>query len=472
MKRKRSNTTQKPNTKRLKQEIRQVVNDKMNKSHEPEDIVRECGLRPVEVAVVDRFAFQNSGTIADVAKELGIPKSTARHALKKASDKIKGKKRAIRRVVCERILDKIEQEMNDGKTLEEIIAKVNLTKRQREVLDKYVLSNPPIGMDEAGKILGVQKATLTGLVKILEQKICGSVRKNTRIGKYQEMPDEKIRAEIQSLEAKTRSDAWIENRGLMLVAKNRGIIQHVFLSPHTIRMRKALVELPLDSIDFRDVIDNLGKDMQKMIKLIGLNDCPLSISQAGKTLGISTSKANSLANRTINEIIKAHEKDSHFELRKKLQDNPDYICITDEKERAVLQRRVFITGPKKATLAQIASDFGLSREAIRQVENRLIEKIMALTDEDYVPHWGGKRVRYIRDTIMLAKRKHDTTKLALDDIGIRTDDQRTVVRAYVLSRTRKTIAQTEEETGIVKERIRRMIPKITEKCQRWQSKND
>ncbi len=57
----------------------------------------------------------------------------------------------------------------------------------------------------------------------------------------------------------------------------------------------------------------------------------------------------------------------------------DFKLIADEKERAIIERRLFTEEPQ--TLQEIADEFGLSRERIRQIENRLKERLKSFLAE-------------------------------------------------------------------------------------------
>lgn len=93
-------------------------------------------------------------------------------------------------------------------------------------------------------------------------------------------------------------------------------------------------------------------------------DAPLSGDEDAPDMhNVLSNDAENLEDRVVREQFSASIREALAEIRDKL----------DEKERVIIDRRLFADEP--ATLQDIANEFGVSRERIRQIESRLKDRL-------------------------------------------------------------------------------------------------
>lgn len=116
--------------------------------------------------------------------------------------------------------------------------------------------------------------------------------------------------------------------------------------------------------------------------------------------------------------------DQHVE-KETLKDNLEYIlAMLDEREAKIIKMRYGIDGPKY-TLEQVGAEFNVTRERVRQIEQKVLQKLkeheglqklLGLEDEfERYQAFGDKRRKKKKPKLLLDDEEEETTLLIEDD---------------------------------------------------------
>ena len=120
------------------------------------------------------------------------------------------------------------------------------------------------------------------------------------------------------------------------------------------------------------IADRLGvpvKDVESMDRRLSAGEASLD-APVGQSDGKSTSRIElmSAGGPRVDDVLAAEELDER--LRDKIR---EYGTLLKGKEKRIFEERLLAEEPK--TLQQLGDEFGVSRERVRQVEKRLLEKM-------------------------------------------------------------------------------------------------
>jgi RNA polymerase sigma-32 factor len=120
------------------------------------------------------------------------------------------------------------------------------------------------------------------------------------------------------------------------------------------------------------IADRLGvpvKDVESMDRRLSAGEASLD-APVGQSDGKSTSRIElmSAGGPRVDDVLAAEELDER--LRDKIR---EYGALLKGKEKRIFEERLLAEEPK--TLQQLGDEFGVSRERVRQVEKRLLEKM-------------------------------------------------------------------------------------------------
>lgn len=120
------------------------------------------------------------------------------------------------------------------------------------------------------------------------------------------------------------------------------------------------------------IADRLGvpvKDVESMDRRLSAGEASLD-APVGQSDGKTTSRIElmSAGGPRVDDVLAAEELDER--LRDKIR---EYGALLKGKEKRIFEERLLAEEPK--TLQQLGDEFGVSRERVRQVEKRLLEKM-------------------------------------------------------------------------------------------------
>lgn len=126
------------------------------------------------------------------------------------------------------------------------------------------------------------------------------------------------------------------------------------------------------------IADRLGvpvKDVESMDRRLSAGEASLD-APVGQSDGKSTSRIElmSAGGPRVDDVLAAEELDER--LRDKIR---AYGALLKGKEKRIFEERLLAEEPK--TLQQLGDEFGVSRERVRQVEKRLLEKMKKFLED-------------------------------------------------------------------------------------------
>jgi RNA polymerase primary sigma factor len=139
----------------------------------------------------------------------------------------------------------------------------------------------------------------------------------------------------------------------------------------THRLSEKLGRAPTD----QELAKELEIDMKKLQHLREISMPPVSLESTptddpeGRSVGERVEDANA---------IRPDESLSDQDMNSQLD---SLLSVLDRRERAIINQRFGLTGRRPRTLEQVGAKFGVTRERIRQLQNRALEKMReALAD--------------------------------------------------------------------------------------------
>jgi RNA polymerase primary sigma factor len=139
----------------------------------------------------------------------------------------------------------------------------------------------------------------------------------------------------------------------------------------THRLSEKLGRAPTD----HELATELDIDMKKLQHLREISMPPVSLESTptddpeGRSVGERVEDANA---------IRPDESLSDQDMSSQLD---SLLSVLDRRERAIINQRFGLTGRRPKTLEQVGAKFGVTRERIRQLQNRALEKMReALAD--------------------------------------------------------------------------------------------
>lgn len=139
----------------------------------------------------------------------------------------------------------------------------------------------------------------------------------------------------------------------------------------THRLSEQLGRAPTD----HELAEELDIDLKKLQHLREISMPPVSLESTptddpdGRSVGERVEDANA---------IRPDESLSDQDMNSQLD---SLLSVLDRRERAIINQRFGLTGRRPKTLEQVGAKFGVTRERIRQLQNRALEKMReALAD--------------------------------------------------------------------------------------------
>ncbi len=463
MKKIREGESSKPSSKELqkldKRSMRKLIESKMDKMN-PEEIIEKAGLDDLEVRLIQEYVFSNQDKgIGDIAKETGADCKTVKETMKKGIRKIQGK-RARKNKGSARIKKIIEERMQNGSRLEEIMQQSNLSRMDRKVLEEYVLGQSKT-FEEYAESLGVGNALVLKSLKRMEKKLGKPADIPGKMGEYLRMSDDEIREKMKGLNVQTRSEAWKKNFELTGIANERGILDQVYPKLIIQKLRSAILFLPVLEIDFRVVLEDFGAMEMELIRKMALTDRPCSAEEFADQHSISLEETRNLI-RDMTRFLKPGRRFSSeiFKLNRDIaewDDLEEFKQGLKDMELATLEGRILLKNPlEKRLLSEIGEEFGTSKERIRQIEKKLIDRLKKRNEE----YTLANKKKGIDKTVSSILKKGDF-ELVRETLGITLLEEEIIIKNIM---GRISISEFSRRTGAREETIEEVIDDIFEKC--------
>lgn len=457
--------------------IRELVESKMRAGMGPEDLIRDAGLSNEMVLLINMYAFSGgSASVGEIARELGMNARTAAYRMKTALEKLNGKQdmRRENRRGCGRISAIIKERMARGEGLEGIIASSRLNETQKRILHGYVLADSPKTFAETAKELGLSLVGVTAALRSMEYRLGGPESGPKRLREYAAMSDEELEREIRERGACTRTQVWKNDHVLGMVAKERGLMDHMFPNAPEVLLREAVHGLPAAGADISQPISGLGELERAAVCELALVDPYGTIKGFAKAHGISTYEAKKAVNRAISGLTpKRTTCRTANGLRERLlswDGLEEFRESLSGTQKMLFERRILHEGlSNPATMQEIGDEAGVSKQRIGQIEAVLVRKAEAALNGECALEWGGKRMKLIRKAALgiLERRGWDGL---VRELGLTSREEKALTQ-YIMQPNKTTVEKSAARAGLEPKDIRNSIFSLYRKCGAFVSRN-
>ena len=359
----------------------------------------------------------------------------------------------------------LERMISEGKSIDEVLRERNLDDSEIRTVHVYIRCENRITQEEAAKKLGIPKVTLTHRVKRIENKLLGLDDYYHLLRRYIALSDRELEIEIKWTGAKSKVEVNKMDPKLYKVAKKRGILARMF-PPQSIKELNSALKTARKKRSLKKILADLEDFDRNIINEISLSKTPLSIKAFAEKHNLKPDKVsrrikkltkqlrgeevnNGNDSNQLKECIEGLDGDKLEELK----------LLLDEKELALLERRAIPT--KGESFRDIAKSFSVSRQWMKEKEERLIRKIERWKQggkfKRKTPEWP--RIKRINKMIKERHSKGEDIEEIKRDSGL-SEHESYVTDLCVLNENRLTQREAAEKLGTTPSTISKILKSV------------
>jgi RNA polymerase nonessential primary-like sigma factor len=184
----------------------------------------------------------------------------------------------------------------------------------------------------------------------------------------------------------TYASWWVQNyiqRAIEKTGRTIRLPSHVLAKLGQLRKRRGRLHVSLNrQPSVIELARELGWEASEVSMLLQVERDVRSLEQDGKQRG-EISRPRSSSSRVLTPVVEAE----HREVRNLIERS---LKILDERSRRVLILRYGLRGGRPRTLEQVAKRYGVTRERIRQIQKRALEKLAASKAVDVLREYSDE----------------------------------------------------------------------------------
>ena len=273
------------------------------------------------------------------------------------------------------------REILQGRDFSTMAAEAGLNKTEKRSVELYILDRKRRTLKEVADEIGVKEISVSAALRRAENRLRGREWDYHLRRKYFGMRDEEITDAIRETGAKTRTELSQRNKALYRIANERGVLDTVFprRTGKTLARLKQLVKR-MSGRKLRKMSAGLTALETGILKKRVMQDRPEGLDYFGKAYGVNSQPQLTAAERRLlaklrNEpyIGKARDDLKVLVARIGKEKMGKIKQALRHKELQILARRVEARKPE--TLEVLGAANRVTRERIRQIEEKLLEKL-------------------------------------------------------------------------------------------------